>query len=206
LKSETKLSKITVRSGTRQSPTLVNNLTKIGSTLSLEEHQLHAWGRSACREAQNIRDSRSPSIKNLQDSQVNFGGAVDWGPGNAESCRERIRTGCQSADRPNSSRGEPIGFGDSSKRIASKSSPQMNIDFQRKSAGFGEPRFCQLSVFQRPLDYISDIERGRTISIRLLHHAVSHSANFFRGLLRSNIIFPDVKNHVLNKLEGVIQH
>ncbi|HEY2919001.1 MAG TPA: hypothetical protein VGK77_08410 [Candidatus Binatia bacterium] len=36
---KTKLSKITVRSGTRQSPTLVNNLTKIGSTLSPEERQ-----------------------------------------------------------------------------------------------------------------------------------------------------------------------
>ena len=31
-------------------------------------------------------------------------------------------------------------------------------------------------------------------------------ANFFGGLLRSNIIFPDIKDHVLNKLEGVIQH
>jgi hypothetical protein len=144
--------------------------------------------------------------QNLKILRSILGAVATGGRGNAESCRERIRTGCQSADRPNSSRGEPIGFGDSSKRIASKSSPQMNIDFQRKSAGFGEPRFCQLSVFQRPLDYVSDIERGRTVSIRLLHHAVSHAANFFCGLLRSNIIFPDVKNHVLNKLEGVIQH
>jgi hypothetical protein len=36
---KTKLSKITVRSGTRQSPTFVINLTKVGSTLSLEERQ-----------------------------------------------------------------------------------------------------------------------------------------------------------------------
>jgi hypothetical protein len=28
-------------------PDLANNLTKIGSALSLEEHRLHAWGRSA---------------------------------------------------------------------------------------------------------------------------------------------------------------
>src|SRR4029453_10252203 len=61
-------------------------------------------------------------------------------------------------------------------------------------------------LFQRPLDYLFDIERGRTISIRLLHHAVSHSANFFRGLLRSDIIFAHIKDHALNKLEGVIQH
>jgi len=38
LKPETKLSKINrCHSGTEQSPTLVNNLTKIGSTLSPEE-------------------------------------------------------------------------------------------------------------------------------------------------------------------------
>jgi hypothetical protein len=35
-----KLSKITVRSGTRQNPTLVINLTKVGSTLSPEEREL----------------------------------------------------------------------------------------------------------------------------------------------------------------------
>src|SRR5438105_14437243 len=50
-------------SGTRQNPTLVNNLTEIGSTQSLEEHQLHAWRRSAFRGNQNIRDSRNSSIK-----------------------------------------------------------------------------------------------------------------------------------------------
>ena len=33
--------------GTRQTPILANNLTKIGSTLSLEERRLHAWGQSA---------------------------------------------------------------------------------------------------------------------------------------------------------------
>jgi hypothetical protein len=38
------------RSGTRHDPTLVINLTKIGSTLSLEERRLHAWGRSAFAE------------------------------------------------------------------------------------------------------------------------------------------------------------
>jgi hypothetical protein len=37
---KTKLSKITVRSGTRQSPTFVINLTKVGLTLSPEERQL----------------------------------------------------------------------------------------------------------------------------------------------------------------------
>jgi len=43
----TTLSKIVFLSGTKQSPTLVNNLTKIGSTLSLEERRLHPWGQSA---------------------------------------------------------------------------------------------------------------------------------------------------------------
>jgi hypothetical protein len=33
--------------GTRQSSTFVDNLTKIGSALSLEERQLHPWGWSA---------------------------------------------------------------------------------------------------------------------------------------------------------------
>jgi hypothetical protein len=47
-KLETKLSKIdTASSGTKAKPDLANNLTKIGSTLSPEEHRLHAWGRSA---------------------------------------------------------------------------------------------------------------------------------------------------------------
>jgi hypothetical protein len=48
MKPATKLSKILL-SSTRRSPTFVNNLTKIGSILSPEEHQLHAWGRSAVR-------------------------------------------------------------------------------------------------------------------------------------------------------------
>src|SRR5439155_22895908 len=47
----------------RQSPTLVINLTKIGSTLSPEEHRLHAWGRSASRGIHNIRNLANSSIK-----------------------------------------------------------------------------------------------------------------------------------------------
>jgi hypothetical protein len=42
------------RSGTRQNPTSVIYLTKIGSTLSPEEHQLHAWGWSAYRGTHKI--------------------------------------------------------------------------------------------------------------------------------------------------------
>jgi hypothetical protein len=38
-----KLSKIAASFGTRQNPTFVINLTKIGPTLSPEEHRLHAW-------------------------------------------------------------------------------------------------------------------------------------------------------------------
>jgi hypothetical protein len=48
-KSATKLSKIAASFSTRQNPTFVINLTKIGPTLSPEEHRLHAWRRSASR-------------------------------------------------------------------------------------------------------------------------------------------------------------
>src|SRR5439155_6091843 len=41
-KFATKLSKIAASFSTRQNPTFVINLTKIGSTLSPEEHRLHA--------------------------------------------------------------------------------------------------------------------------------------------------------------------
>jgi hypothetical protein len=63
----------------------------------------------------------------------------------------------------------------------------------------------QLSASQL-LDYVSDIERGRTISIRLLHHAAFDPANFFRGPLRSNIVSPNKEHHGLNKLERMMQH
>ncbi len=61
--SATKLSKIAVLSGTRQSPTLVINLTKIGSTLSLEERRLHRMGPVRFRGIQNIGDSANSSTK-----------------------------------------------------------------------------------------------------------------------------------------------
>jgi hypothetical protein len=38
-------------------------LRRIGSTLSLEERQLHAWGWSACRGIHNIRNLRNSSTK-----------------------------------------------------------------------------------------------------------------------------------------------
>jgi hypothetical protein len=63
LKSETKLSKITVRSGTRQNPTFVINLTKVGSTLSPEERQLHAWSWPAHRGTHKIYKSGNSSIR-----------------------------------------------------------------------------------------------------------------------------------------------
>jgi hypothetical protein len=114
-----------------------------------------------------------------------------------------------------SSRGEPIDFGDSLKRVPSKiiaadeyGFPQMLRKIAENPQASQNPVNLnyQLSASQRPLDDVSDIERGLTISICLLHHAVSHTANFFRGLLRSNIIFADIKDHALNKLEGVIKH
>ena len=62
---KTKLSKIAVRSGTRQSPTFVITLTKVGSTLSPEELQPHAWSWTAYRGTTNIRGCRYPSSENL---------------------------------------------------------------------------------------------------------------------------------------------
>ena len=56
------------------------------------------------------------------------------------------------------------------------------------------------------LDYVPDVERGRTVSINLFHQTVSDSANFFGGLLGANIIFADQQHNALHKLEGMIQH
>ncbi len=42
-KSATKLSKIVLCLRYKAKPDLVIDLTEVGSTLSLEEHQLHAW-------------------------------------------------------------------------------------------------------------------------------------------------------------------
>ena len=61
-------------------------------------------------------------------------------------------------------------------------------------------------LIQGPLDYVPDIEGGRTISVSFLHQTIFDCADFFGRLLRSNIICPDIKDHVFNKLEGVIQH
>src|SRR5437660_12573947 len=61
--SATKLSKINNSFRYTANPTLVINLTKIGSTLSPEEHRLHAWGRSASRGIHNIRNLADSSIK-----------------------------------------------------------------------------------------------------------------------------------------------
>ncbi|HVD96369.1 MAG TPA: hypothetical protein VNE84_09580, partial [Candidatus Limnocylindria bacterium] len=52
-------------------PDLVIDLTKVGSTLSLEEHQLHAWGRSASRGTHTIADWDSTSMK-IRKSFANF--------------------------------------------------------------------------------------------------------------------------------------
>ena len=53
--SATELSKITFISGTKQSPILVDNLTKIGSNLSQEERRLHAWAGPLSRDSQHRR-------------------------------------------------------------------------------------------------------------------------------------------------------
>ncbi len=55
-KSATKLSKILVSLRYKAKPDLVIDLTKVGSTLSLEEHQLHAWRRSAFRGTHKIAE------------------------------------------------------------------------------------------------------------------------------------------------------
>jgi hypothetical protein len=61
-KSATKLSKNAASSGTRQNPTFVINLTKIGSTLSPEEHRL--------QQERPVRVSRN-SQNNAPVPQVN---------------------------------------------------------------------------------------------------------------------------------------
>ena len=65
-KFATKLSKIVASFSTRQNPTFVINLTKIGPTLSPEEHRLHAWFRSAFRGITKIMDSRCESTGKSQ--------------------------------------------------------------------------------------------------------------------------------------------
>jgi hypothetical protein len=62
----------TILSGTRQNPTLVNNLTKIGLSQARREHQLHAWGWSAFRGIQKIRNSSNSSIQNLTRNAHQF--------------------------------------------------------------------------------------------------------------------------------------
>ncbi len=66
-KFATKLSKIAASFSTRQNPTFVINLTKIGPTLSPEEHRLHAWGRSASRGTHKIMH---PCPKSTGKSQI----------------------------------------------------------------------------------------------------------------------------------------
>ena len=56
----------------------------------------------------------------------------------------------------------------------------------------------------RLLDYV--LERKPIAVIGLFHQTIFDGANFFRGLLGANVIFADVKNHALNKLEGMSQH
>jgi len=62
-----------------------------------------------------------------------------------------------------------------------------------------------ISLF-RLLDQVSDVERKPTGLISFFHHTVSDPADFFGGLLGANVIFADVKNDVLNKIEGMSQH
>jgi hypothetical protein len=70
---KTKLSKITVRSGTRQSPTLVINLTKVGSTLSPEERQPLECNWPAYRGTQKICKFGISSMKICGNPHVNSG-------------------------------------------------------------------------------------------------------------------------------------
>ena len=55
------------------------------------------------------------------------------------------------------------------------------------------------------LDYVFHIERWRMISVRPCRGSFSDRANFFHGLLRPDVLFPDIEHDVLNKLECVIQ-
>jgi hypothetical protein len=58
----------------------------------------------------------------------------------------------------------------------------------------------------RLLDYVLYVEGKPTGLISFFHQTIFDPANFLRGLLRTNVILPDVKNHALNKLEGMSQH
>ena len=62
-----------------------------------------------------------------------------------------------------------------------------------------------ISLF-RFLDYVLYVEGKPTGLISFFHQTIFDPANFLRGLLRANVILPDVKNHALNKLEGMSQH
>lgn len=68
------------------------------------------------------------------------------------------------------------------------------------------PQRAAASVDFRLLDYILHVEGKPTGLISFFHHTIFDAANFFRGLLGANVIFADVENHVLNKLEGMSQH
>jgi len=70
---KTKLSKITVRSGTRQSPTFVINLTKVGSTLSPEERQPLERNWPAYGGIQKICKFGIASMKICGNPRVNSG-------------------------------------------------------------------------------------------------------------------------------------
>jgi hypothetical protein len=56
----------------------------------------------------------------------------------------------------------------------------------------------------RLLDHV--LERKPTGLISFFDQTIFNGANFFRGFLGANVIFADVKNHGLYKLEGMRQH
>src|SRR5438094_8362814 len=108
----------------------------------------------------------------------------------------------------------PCGGGPLSRDSQDKRSlPFVNKNFQDfcshqlPAAKFWDRRYRNVCSFVVTIfNHVSYVERGRTISITLFHHPILDRTDLFRRLPRANIIFSDVENHVLNKLERMSQH
>ncbi len=80
------------------------------------------------------------------------------------------------------------------------------VDFGTIGASYGAALRRRVHLWLRFLNHIPYIERGRTVSINLFHHTALDRTNLLRRPPRTHIIFSDVENDVLNKLERMSQH
>ena len=76
----------------------------------------------------------------------------------------------------------------------------------RQHLNYESATCARLSVNSWLLNYVPHVERWRTVSINFFHQTIFDPTDFFGRLLGANVVFTDVEHHVLNKLEGVIQH